>query len=230
MMLGKLLLGILLFQFSVLHAGEGEIRIVTLGDSITRGVRAGVKLEETFSVLLQDSLQKKKINARVINVGIGGERTDQALARLAKGVVALKPNVVTIMYGTNDSYVDRGQKEPRLSATQYEENLRKLIAQLREAGAKPVLMTPPRWGDKAKNGIGENPNVRLGKYVEVCRKVAKETKTPLIDHFAYWSEKAKAGVDIGTWTTDQCHPNPRGHREIGELMMPIVVKTIQKSK
>lgn len=229
-MFGKLLLGISLFQFSVLHAGEGEIRIVTLGDSITRGVRAGVKPDETFAALLQDTLQKKKINARVTNIGIGGEGTDQALARLAKGVIALKPHIVTIMYGSNDSYVDPGQNKPRLTVSQYEDNLKKLIAELRKAGIKPLLMTPPRWGDKAKNGIGENPNLRLEKYVEACRKVAKKTKTPLIDHFAYWSEKAKGGVDIGTWTTDQCHPNPRGHREIVELMLPVVVKTIQKSK
>src|SRR5260370_31307145 len=213
-MLTKYFLGLSFFFASNLFAGEEEIRIVTLGDSITRGVRAGVKQEETFAALLQNNLQKKKINARVSNVGIGGERTDQALARLAKGVVALKPHVVTIMYGTNDSYVDREQKEPRLSVSQFEDNLKKIITDLRKADIKPVLMTPPRWGDKAKNGAGENPNLRLEKYVEACRKVAKETKTPLVDHFAYWSKKIADGVDIGAWTTDQCHPNPRGHREI----------------
>src|SRR6516162_8347041 len=202
-MLEKILLGLTLIHVSILLADDKEVRIVTLGDSITRGVRAGVKPEETFASLIQDNLQKKKINARVINVGIGGEGTDQALARLPKGVVALKPHVVTIMYGTNDSYVDRGQKEPRLTVTQYEDNLRKIVAELRKAGIKPVLMTPPRWGEKAKNGIGENPNLRLEKYLEACRKAARETKTPLVDHFAYWSEKTNAGVDIGTWTTDQ---------------------------
>jgi lysophospholipase L1-like esterase len=226
MMLGKIVLGITFFHTSILLAGENEIRIVTLGDSITRGVRAGVKPEETFAALIQDGLQKKKINARVINVGIGGERTDQALVRLAK-VTAVKPKIVTIMYGTNDSYVDRGQKEPRLTVTQYEDNLKKTVAELRKAGIKPILMTPPRWGEKARNGAGENPNVRLEKYAEVCRKVAKETKTPLVDHFTYWSEKEKAGVDIGAWTTDQCHPNPRGHREIAELVAPVVMKVIR---
>jgi acyl-CoA thioesterase-1 len=131
------------------------------------------------------------------------------------------------MYGTNDSYVDRGQKEPRLTVTQYEENLKKIVAELGKAGIKPVLMTPPRWGEKAKNGAGENPNLRLERYVDACRRVAKETKTPLVDHFAYWSEKAKAGVNIGTWTTDQCHPNPQGHREIAERMMPTMINVIR---
>jgi acyl-CoA thioesterase-1 len=227
-MLTRFLLCLAFFHACLLVAGDNEVRIVTLGDSITRGVRAGVKPEETFAAVLQDSLRKKKITARVINVGIGGERTDQALARLAKGVIALKPQIVTVMYGTNDSYVDPGQKEPRLTIKQYEDNLNKLIAELQKAGIKPVLMTPPCWGAKAKNGIGENPKPRLEQYVDACRKVAKETKTPLVDHFAYWSEKRKAGVDIGQWTTDQCHPNPQGHRELAELMMPVVIKVIRK--
>src|SRR4051794_40352132 len=158
-------------------AEEPRVRIVTLGDSITHGVRPGVKADETFSALLQEGLRKKKIEADVTNVGIGGERTDQALHRLARDVLSLKPRVVVVMYGTNDSFVDRGQKDSRLSAGQYGDNLRKLIAELRKADVRPILMTPPCWGKKADPvGTGEHPNVRLEKYVQVCRAVARETK------------------------------------------------------
>jgi lysophospholipase L1-like esterase len=69
-----------------------------------------------------------------------------------------RPAVVTIMHGTNDSYVDPGKEQPRLSAEQYGANLRRIIKELRQAGITPVLMTPPRWGDAARNGKGENPN------------------------------------------------------------------------
>src|SRR5205823_2888217 len=131
------------------------------------------------AVLLQKGLENKGVRAEVTNVGIGGERTDQALKRLAKDVLALKPQVVVVMYGTNDSYIDRGEKEPRLSVKQYRANLEQLVGEIRKAGARPVLMTPPRWGDKAKNGAGENPNGLLEEYVTVCRDVARETKTPL---------------------------------------------------
>jgi len=51
--------------------------------------------------------------------------------------------------------------------------------------------------------------VRLEKYVETCRDVAARTKTPLADHFAHWSKRVRDGGDLGEWTTDQCHPNPR---------------------
>ncbi|MSQ96350.1 MAG: SGNH/GDSL hydrolase family protein [Gemmataceae bacterium] len=213
---------------SVAMAGNPAVQIVTLGDSITRGVRAGVKPEETFAFQLQKALGKEDIKTDVVNVGIGGERTDQALQRL-DAILKLKPKIVTIMYGTNDSYVDKGAKDARISAEEYGRNLRKLVADLRKAGVTPILMTEPRWGDKAaKNGVGEHPNLRLERYVKVCREVAEETKTPLVDHFAHWTKQNANGVDIGTWTTDQCHPNPRGHEEITKLMLPAVRRVLQE--
>jgi len=212
-------------------AEEPRVRIITLGDSITRGVRTGVKADETFSALLQDALRKRKIEADVTNVGIGGERTDQALNRLASAVLSLKPQVVVVMYGTNDSYVDRGQKDSRLTAEQYGDNLLKLVAELRKAGARPILMTPPCWGRKAgANGAGEHPNLRLDKYVRVCRQVARETKTPLVDHYERWARHLAGSGDLGDWTTDQCHPNPRGHREIADALLPVVLKVLDKEK
>jgi lysophospholipase L1-like esterase len=230
----SMLFGFLLL-FASISARAGDpakppVKIVTLGDSITRGVRSGVTADETFSALLQKQLGDRAIKAEVVNRGIGGERTDQALKRLAKDVLALKPAVVVVMYGTNDSYVDKGQKQPRLSVAEYRANLESLVAELRKANIRPILMTPPRWGDKAVNGAGENPNVRLEKYVEACREVAVMTKTPLADHFAYWTKRAKNGGDVRDWTTDQCHPNPRGHREITDVLLPAVLPLVRPEK
>jgi lysophospholipase L1-like esterase len=218
----------LLFFASMSKAEAPKLKVITLGDSITRGERPGVKADETFAARLQAALRKNATGAEVLNVGIGGERTDQALKRLKAAVIDQKPALVTIMYGTNDSYVDRGKEEPRLSAEQYGANLRQLVKELRQAGIAPILMTPPRWGDAARNGKGENPNGLLDAYVKVCREVAAETKTPLVDHFAHWTKQARAGTDIAKWTTDGCHPNPEGHGIIVETMLPIVVESLKR--
>ena len=200
-----------------------KVRIVTLGDSITKGVRPGVMTEETFAARLEAALRVDGMDATVINVGIGGERTDQALLRLTKDVLAHKPNVVTVMYGTNDSYVDKGKDTSRLTVDEYRANLVRLVEALRTAGVSPVLMTEPRWGKTAgQNGVGEHPNLRLEKYVAACRAVAAEKQTPLVDHFKHWTEAEARGTDIGGWTTDQCHPNPAGHRILAEQMLPAV--------
>ena len=202
-------------------------RIVVLGDSITKGVRTGVTPDQTFASLLQTALRENGHDVDVINQGIGGERTDQAIARLSRDILSLEPALVTVMYGTNDSYVDPGQKDSRLSRDQYLVNLRKIVAELRRIGIKPVLMTEPRWGDKAAlNGIGESPNVRLEQFVVACRQVAEETHTPLVDHFQLWTKSNAAGTDIENWTTDQCHPNPEGHEQIANAMLPAILRTL----
>jgi len=201
------------------------VKIVALGDSITKGVRTGVAVEETFAARIQAALREQGIAAEVTNVGIGGERTDQALVRLDKEVIAKEPQIVTIMYGTNDSYVDPGQREPRLTEQQYRDNLVQLVQRLRRAGIKPILMTEPRWSAAAKaNGSGEHPNLRLEKYVEQCRGVAKELEVPLVDHFAHWTKQEKAGQNLDAWTTDTCHPNPLGHKELAGLILPAIAK------
>ena len=218
--------------FALLFAGfcraAEPLRIVALGDSITKGVRSGVKAEETFAARLESALATDGAKVSVTNVGIGGERTDQALKRLAKDVVAQKPALVTIMYGTNDSYVDQGKSAARITVDEYRANLSRLVAELRAVGITPVLMTAPRWGRGAKlNGAGEHPNVQLEQYVAACRAVALEQRIPLVDHFQHWTTAEAKGTDIATWTTDQCHPNPEGHRVIAELMLP-VIRTVFK--
>jgi lysophospholipase L1-like esterase len=196
--------------------------VMSLGDSITRGERTGVKKEETFSALLA-----AKLKVDVANVGIGGERTDGALARLDKEVLAKKPKAVLIMYGTNDSYVDKCAKEPRLTAKQYRENLVSLVAKIRKAGAEPILMTEPRWAKGEMNGLGEDPNGKLEEYVEACRAVAKELKVPLVDHYKHWKDAEAKGTVLRDWTTDGCHPNVRGHQVLADLIEPVLKKTLK---
>ena len=209
-------------------ADDAVVTVVTLGDSITRGVRPGVKPDETFAALVEAGLKKQGIAAQVINVGIGGERTDQALARLDKEVLSHKPRIVTIMYGTNDSFVDKGRKDPRLSPNEFRENLVAIVARLRASGVTPVLMTEPCWGPDGRNGLDENPNALLQRYVEECRSVAKDQKLPLVDHFAHWTKAEADGTGIADWTTDQCHPNPTGHRIMAELMLPVVQQALRR--
>lgn len=209
-------------------SSPAAVRIVTLGDSITKGVRPGVLAEQTFAALIEAALRAGGLAVEVINVGIGAERTDQALARLAGDVIARKPAVVTVMYGTNDSYVDIGKAASRLTVEQYRSNLETIVDQLRSAGVEVVLMTEPRWGLAAKlNGVGEHPNIRLALYVDACRSVAAAKAVPLVDHFKHWSDAQAAGTDVGEWTTDQCHPNPAGHRVLAEAMLPVIESVLR---
>ena len=87
-------------------------------------------------------------------------------------------------------------------------------------------MTEPRWGKSAKNGVGENPNALLEKYMSACREVAKEAGVPLIDNYATWSRAESAGHDISKWMTDECHPNPLGHRALADAILPVALAQV----
>jgi lysophospholipase L1-like esterase len=203
-------------------------KVVTLGDSITRGVRPGVKADETFTAYLGAALKEKGVKAEVINAGVGGEVTTQALKRLERDVLARKPRLVAVMYGTNDSYVDRGKKDSRLTPEEFRRNLTQLVQTLRKGGVVPLLMTAPRWAkDAGPDGSGESPNVRLERFMVLCREVARAEKVPLVDHFAHWTEAENKGVNLREWTTDGYHPNPRGHREMANLMLPAVLEALK---
>ncbi len=223
---GRLFAESLLALESKLQPERRHFTIVALGDSITKGVRSGVTLRQTFASLLETQLRGSGSSVRVHNVGKGGERTDQALKRLGS-IISLKPDIVTVMYGTNDSYVDQGKSESRITVDAYRSNLETIVAELLRRGIQPVLMTEPRWAEDANpNGLGENPNVRLEPYVVVCREVARKWKLPLVDHFALWSDSRKSGANLREWTTDGCHPNPVGHQKLTATMLPVVQQAI----
>ena len=202
------------------------VRIITLGDSITRGARPRVTPQQTFPALTQATLREAGVRAQVHNVGIGSERTDLALQRLDRDVISQRAHLVAVMYGTNDSWVEKGKTASRLSETEFEQNLREIVRRLRAAKIGVVLMTAPKFGEKnPRNGLDEDPNGRLARYMELTRKVARETGVALVDHFARWDAAQAGGTVLQMWTTDGCHPNVTGHEEmaraIGVAALPL---------
>jgi len=210
------------------EASRKPIRIVALGDSITKGVRSGVTAAETFASLLESRAKAASYEVEVVNVGIGGERTDQALARFDRDVVSKSPGILTVMYGANDSYVDPGEPGPRLSPARFRENLETIVDRAEAAGMRVVLMTEPRWGANPKpNGLGEHPNLRLADFMKVVREVAREKNVALVDHFEEWTRRESDGLDLATVTTDLLHPNPAGHRILADTIWPVLEPIIK---
>lgn len=172
--------------------------VAFLGDSITKGERPGVSQGDTFV-----ALTRAQTGADVINQGTPGETTRGALTHLDY-IVAQRPSVAVVMYGTNDAFIENGA--PRVPLTEYRENLYTIVATLKSAGIRPVLMTSPRWES-------ETENESLVLYAQTARDVARDTQTTLVDNFARWGAPHAA-----RWTTDNCHPNPAGHRAIADSL------------
>jgi acyl-CoA thioesterase I len=182
-------------------------RIVCFGDSITGayyhtgGVRA-------WCDMLGLALQKAnpRANVEMINAGISGHTTVNAMARIDNDVIAKQPHLVVVMFGMNDV--------TGVPLNMYRENLRSIIARCKDAGAAVLLCTP--------NSVYENqarPNNRLADFSDVVRQLADQLSLPLVDCFAAWQKLRDD--DPAAWMqmmSDTIHPNMNGHRFFAELM------------
>lgn len=202
---------------------------VCLGDSVTHGVgRSGVSGEETYPRRLERSLSGSLGAPWVLNGGVGGENTRQAIARLPS---LLKPLVrvdrIVIMYGLNDAaLIDGGPRdrtEPRVPVNEYAENLRALVREARRQGAAPVLCTPNPmtraypYANRGQYATNKDINFKLREYVAACRRVAGDEKVPLVDVFSLF-EKRKGWEAL---LPDGIHPNAEG--------LAIAAEAVQKS-
>ncbi|MCP4169914.1 MAG: DUF2920 family protein [Fuerstiella sp.] len=187
---------------------SGQVtRIVCFGDSITGayyhtgGVRA-------WCDMLGLALQKAnpRANIQMINAGVSGHTTVNALARIDKDVISKQPHLVIVMFGMNDV--------TRIPLAVYRQNLRSIITRCEDHGAAVLLCTP--------NSVYENsarPNGRLAEFSDAVRRLANELKLPLVDCFSAWqTQRNDRPSDWMLMMSDTIHPNMNGHRTFAELM------------
>jgi len=78
-----------------------DITLVCLGDSLTAGYGATKPFKEDKSKSYPAYLQKKA-NISVINAGVSGDTTAQALTRVDSDVLSENPEILIILLGAND--------------------------------------------------------------------------------------------------------------------------------
>ncbi|MBN1347587.1 MAG: hypothetical protein JXQ73_33170 [Phycisphaerae bacterium] len=196
----------------LLNAGKETVRIVCFGDSIT-GAYYHTGGNRAWCDMLGIALQRIYPNAKLqmINAGISGHTTVNALARIQKDVLDKKPHLVVIMFGMNDvTRVKRGD---------YAENLKNIVTQCQRVGAEVILCTP--------NSIypedGNRPVDRLAAFAETVRDVAKEMKVPLCDCYAsYEAVRAKDPTEWKLLMSETIHPNMNGHKLFAEDIAQVI--------
>jgi len=178
-----------------------------IADSVT-GVYYHTGGRRAYPEMLQLYLEKvfPQTQIEVINAGISGHTTNEALRRLESDVLSHRPHLVTIMFGLNDMV--------SLSADQFEANLNSLVDQIRAQGAEIILATP--------NGVIENagrPSRKLGEYCEIIFKVGLTRSVPVCPIHRAYSEYHD--LDRRGWRllfSDEIHPNMDGHRLNARLL------------
>ena len=159
--------------------------VVALGDSITQGV--GASEATAWPALLAQAS-----GWQVINAGVSGDDSAQALARLPALLREHRPALVIVSIGGNDFL----RRQPE-SATRA--NIDAILRAVSESGSRAVLIAIPKLGLGAALGIPSDH--------EMYAELAKAHEVRLLS--GAWGAVMKES----RWMSDQVHPNAQGYAE-----------------
>ncbi len=188
----------------VLHAND---RIVFLGDSITE--------QQLYTNYVETYLATRfpEWKLRFFNAGWGGDTAPGGVNRLQRDVLALKPTIVTVCYGMNDGRCTLSDQEIRAT---YVNAMHELVARLKAAGVRPVLLTPGMVDEAVNPGLAAAHYNRRGLRVlaDEVLKLAAAEQLPAGDLHTLMNEvdaRAKAADPGFCMIPDAVHPDPAGH-------------------
>lgn len=183
--------------------------LVCFGDSLTHA-------DPGYVSVLQEKLPENKI----INAGVGGDKTPTAFMRFRSEVLDVKPDAVSIFLGTNDGLVGRGRwaDEPMISPEAYRCNLVWMAHIARLNGINKVSIATPLSVE------GENWHEQgdvLSDYCKAARAAANELKIPLIPLDTMFRDEwlRHPGHTGLLLTKDGVHPTADGYRMIAETFL-----------
>jgi lysophospholipase L1-like esterase len=176
--------------------GEGEKRVVFMGNSITQG----------WSDHYPEFFEGKPY----INRGISGQTTPQMLVRFRQDVIALQPEVVVILAGTNDIAGNTGPATLDMIA----DNLF-TMAELAKAHDITVILSSvlPVYDYPWRTGLQP-----AGKIIRLNERI----KEYAYEHGIYYLDYFSAVVDENngmqeSFARDGVHPNRDGYILMSEM-------------
>ncbi len=208
-----------------------KLKVVAFGDSLT----AGSALHEgdpNWTDLLASMF-----DVDIINAGIGGNTTTEALSRIESDVYAQKPDIVLIAFGMNDHVIVDVDGRTNTEQSVFRNNLIAIIDGVRGIGAKPILITPnavmeeyyfTRHPVQWYAPVG-GANEQLAVYCDIIRSVADEYEVPLADIFKesckYDLSKLLRTPDHGGFD-DGVHPYGDGIQFFAEIIHPLLLSVM----
>ena len=187
-------------------AANRTVNIVCHGHSVPSGYFATpyVNTFDSYPHLLHRDV-KEKFPFAVVNVvvtAIGGENSSSGLARFEDDVLTHKPDLVTIDYGLNDTFMGCDSSRRNLSA---------MIEKCIERNIKVILLTP----SLDQSFLVKDERWRqLNEMADMIRALSVATSTALADSFAVMLAFLANGGELAQILSHVNHPNALGHRLI----------------
>ena len=204
-------------------------RVVMMGDSITQmgGSPKG------YVTLVDQTLDASRPADpfEVVNVGIGGQKAPDMLARFQADVIDRKPDLVTISVGVNDvwhGFMDFGKRQRHpdgelpggVSLPLYLQAVEGMVDRAKASGAQVLLLSPTLVTEDL-----ESPeNARIRTYVKAEQALAKRKGVGFIDLYkacadAVAAYQKSAGKRQLLLTVDGVHMNDAGNALLADSIL-----------
>lgn len=191
--------------------------IVCFGDSLTYG--CGVASNINYADRLERFLPQyyPAIAWQVINSGVNGDTTREARARLQKDVLRYNPNIVFILFGSNDSSLIDAQFR---SPDEFSQNITFIIEKIKAHNNRtglnfcipiPVFITIPPVVEDLTAPF--HTNARIHIYNEEIQRLAKVHHCPVIDFNRHIWEESQ-GVLAPLFQSDGLHLSRFGYNAL----------------
>jgi acyl-CoA thioesterase-1 len=199
----KLLILIALLTATGGHAADVPT-VLIFGDSLSAGY--GIDVDQSWAALLQSRLREQGYEHRVVNASISGETTEGGAERIGSALDNFNPELVVLELGGNDGL--RGFPPQRTR-----ENLEKIIAASKAAGAEVVLL-----GIRIPSNYGP-------RYTQAFENVFRDTAEALD---VRWIEFFMDGIalDEELMQADGIHPNARAQPILLDNAWPIIEEAL----
>lgn len=182
-----------------------EGRVVFMGNSITEGWK------EARPSFFEEN--------PYINRGIGGQTTPQMLLRFRQDVIALNPEIVVILAGTNDIAGNTGVSTLEMMM----DNIKGMAELASYHNIEPILCSVmPAFDYPWKPGM--EPNIKIPKLNEMIKAYCEEKGFIYLDYFAAMDDGNNGTREELTY--DGVHLTEDGYKFI-EPMVQIAIRMAQ---
>lgn len=200
-MLKKILFILTLFMlFSAPSVWAIPLKIVTFGDSITRGYGA-----TPYSTFLRKQLKAAGCDVVVINEGLDAETTVTGVSRISSVLAKHKPDYILIMEGANDA-------RSGIGAGTVKANLGAMMNKAAAAGAIPIVasITPNTQSGKENRAIPQSYNPGIAA-------AAAQRGVTYVDTYT-----ALQGPSWGRYNLDGLHLTNAGQNVVAGLFLAVL--------
>ncbi|MET9105394.1 SGNH/GDSL hydrolase family protein [Streptomyces zhihengii] len=197
--------GLLLFQGDSITAAKREADIPSdLGRGYVR--RVAHALADTHPDL------------QVVNRGVSGNRAADLAERWQNDTLALKPQLVSVLIGVNDTW-RRFDRDDPTSVTAYEQSYRRILALSADQNSRLVLVEPFLLPVRAEQWAWRED---LDARIAVVRRLAWEFNAPFLAADGLLNQAACDYGGAAALTDDGVHLNDAGHSVLAQAWLELV--------